>query len=61
MSSETQRITGSGAWGVGFRYIYLLERFIAHQSCVYTGRVFCLLPLYPTYVYTSIFIIELTL
>ena len=22
-------------WRVGFRYVYLLEGFIAHQSCVY--------------------------
>ena len=33
-------------WRVGFRYIYLLEQFIEHQSCVYNRRVFGLLPLY---------------
>ena len=48
-------------WIVGFRYIYFLQRFMAHQSCVQSLRVLGLLPLYPTYVDTSVSIIELTL
>ena len=48
-------------WIVGFRYIYLQERFMAHGGSRYNWGLFSLLPLNPTYGHIPIFIIKFTL